>query len=291
MTMSKSTTSKTLSIFWKYTAKYKGLFYVGTFGAVFAVLAQDIIPPFIVSRAFARLQTGYATHNQLSFSTLVPYIVAFSVSMLIGVIIWRIQGYVVWRFEIKTSRDQIVDIFHHLELQGHRFHSNRFGGALVSQANKFTSAYERLMDEFIWSVIPSVTALIASIAVLLFVAYKFAIILTVVVIIYIIIMNWRVRHQFPFNREEAERESERTAALADAITNISNIRSFAREDYELNRFAKSANRTLDAYSRLSIETFKNDSISHTMTNGFRIISFLFGIYAVTSLVPTPVFYT
>ncbi len=132
--MSKSTTSKTLSIFWKYTNRYKALFYAGSFGAMFAVIAQDIIPPFIISRAFAKLQVSYATNHVLSLSTMMPYIYGFSISMIIGLIIWRIQGFAVWRFEIKTNRDQIVDVFHHLELQGHKFHSNRFGGALVSQA-------------------------------------------------------------------------------------------------------------------------------------------------------------
>src|SRR5665213_2239676 len=146
-----STTRKTLDLFWQFTKPYTGLFWFGTFGAVIGVLLQDIIPPFIVSRAFAKLQIAYATHTTLHPGQLAPYLIGFVSSMLISLVFWRLQGYAVWKFEIEGQRDIIVAIFHHLERQGQKFHANRFGGALVSQTNKLVAAYERLMDEFIWS--------------------------------------------------------------------------------------------------------------------------------------------
>jgi ATP-binding cassette subfamily B protein len=278
-----STTSKTLKLFWQYTRPYGGLFWFGTIGAVIAVLAQDIVPPFLVSRAFSKLQTAYATDATLHISHLAPYLIGFLISMTIGLIFWRLQGFAVWRYELSVQRDMAVDIFDHLEHQGTKFHADHFGGALVSQTNKFISAYERLMDEFTWNITTGVTAFAASLVVLFIVTWKFALILLAVVIVYVAVMSWRVKHQFPYNRREAERESERTADLADAITNVANIRAFAQEDYELKRFTASADRLRKAYRELSIETFKNDSISHTMTSSLRVIAFVFGVFAVTNL--------
>ncbi|HVV26306.1 MAG TPA: ABC transporter ATP-binding protein [Candidatus Saccharimonadales bacterium] len=278
-----STTSKTLKLFWRYTVPYAGLFWFGTFGAVIGVLAQDIVPPFLVSRAFSKLQVAYATGASLHVSQLAPYLIGFVISMAVGLIAWRLQGYAVWQYELNAQRDMSIDIFEHLEHQGARFHANRFGGALVSQTTKFIGAYERLMDEFTWSIVTGVTAFTASLVVLFTVAWKFAFILLVVVTVYITVMSWRVRRQFPYNRREAERESERTADLADAITNVGNIRAFAHEDYELKRFTASADRLRQAYRELSVETFKNDSISHTMTSSLRVIAFVFGVFAVINL--------
>jgi ATP-binding cassette subfamily B protein len=278
-----STTSQTLKIYWSHTRPRRGLFWFGTIGAVMGVLAQDIVPPFVVSRAFAKLQVAYATHSNLHSLKLVPYLLVFIGSMLVGLVFWRLQGYAVWQFEIWGQRDLIVTVFQHLELQGARFHANRFGGALVSQANKFVSAYERLMDEFIWNIVPGVTALVAAVIILLIVSYKFALILLGVVLLYMLIMTWRVKHQFPFNRREAELESTRTAAMADVITNVGNVRAFAQEEYELRRFTANADRSRQAYHELAVETFKNDSASHTITNGLRMIAFAFGIFAVTNL--------
>jgi ATP-binding cassette subfamily B protein len=278
-----STTSKTLRLFWHYTKPYTGLFWFGTVGAIIGVLAQDIVPPFLVSRAFSKLQAAYATGATLRVSQLAPYLIGFLISMAIGLIAWRLQGYAVWRYEIAAQRDQAIDIFEHLEHQGMKFHADHFGGALVSQTTKFIGAYERLMDEFTWSIVTGVTAFTASLVVLFLVAWKFALILLAVVTVYIIIISWRVKHQFPYNRREAERESDRTADLADAITNVANIRAFAHEDYELKRFTGSADRLRKAYSDLSVETFKNDSISHTMTSSLRVIAFVFGVFAVVNL--------
>lgn len=275
-----STTSKTLKLFWQTTRPYKGQFSFGVFGAIMGVLAQDIIPPFIVSRAFTLLQSSYSSDTPIDPGTLTPYLVGFTVSMLIGLAFWRLQGYAVWQFEIKGQRDLILRVFKHLSLQGSKFHADRFGGALVSQTTKLIGAYERLMDEFIWNIVPGVTTFIASLAILFVVSYKFALILLAVVALYIAIMTWRVKHQFPFNRREAETESLRTAALADAISNIGNIRAFAHEKHEYDRFGDSAEKVRKAYHDLAIESFKNDSISHTMTNTLRAVAFVFGVYAV-----------
>ena len=278
-----TTTSKTLKLFWQHTKPYSWLFWSGTVGAMLGVISQDIVPPFLVSRAFSKLQVAYATHAMLRVSQLLPYLIGFSISMIIGLIVWRLQGYAVWQYEIKAQRDITLTVFKHLENQGQKFHANRFGGALVSQSTKFISAYEKLMDEFTWNIMTGLTALIASAVVLFIVSYKFALILLAIVVVYIIVMSWRVAHQFPFNRREAERESQRTAAFADAITNIANIRAFAHEDYEMTRFTASADRLRKAYFELSVETFKNDSISHTMTNILRSVAFIFGVYAVINL--------
>lgn len=277
------TTQRTLSIFWQYTKRYPIYFTVGTVGSVLGVLFQDIFPPFIVSRAFALLQTAYATGQPLAWTELLPYVIAFIISMVLALFFWRIQGFAVWQYEIRAQRDLIVDIFKHLTSLGQKFHANSFGGALVSQVNKFVSSYERMMDEFTWSIMTGLTAFLAALTILFIESWRFALILLGIVMIYIVIMSWRVRHQFPYNRREAVTESARTAALADAVTNISNVRAFAHEAYEQKRFRAASDVTYDAYHKLSIETFVNDSISQTMTNGLRIAAFAFGIFAVVNL--------
>jgi len=276
------TTKQTLAIFWRYTQRYRGFFWSGTGGVVLAVIFQDIIPPFIVSRAFAKLQIASAQNHAIDLHQMTPYLVTFGISMLLGLIFWRIQGFATWLYEIKAIRDIITDIFGKLVTQGQRFHADRFGGSLVSQSNKFVGAYERLMDELTWSILPAITVVTASSIILFIVAWKFAVILLSVVAIYMVIMTKRIRHQFPYNRREAEADTMRTGALADAITNTATIRAFAQEDFELKNFRKVADKAYNTYYALSVEQFKNDSISHTMTNSLRVVALVFGIVAVVN---------
>ena len=86
---------KTLSIYWRYTMKYKWLFFFGVFGAIAATIIQGIIPPLIIARLFSKLQLAYQHNHELSFSSFVPYIIAFGITMLAGFILWRLQEFTV----------------------------------------------------------------------------------------------------------------------------------------------------------------------------------------------------
>ena len=273
---------RTLKNLNNYNRKYKKLFWIATLGSIFGVLFQDILAPFAISRAFLKMQSAYARHQYVNFGYLVPYVIAFTVFMILGLIIWRIQGYSAWLIEDKVEKDMIIDAFDKLEHKGQTFHSNRFGGSLVSQVNKYVGAYERLMDEYFWSILTGIVSLLGSLIVLWIVAPKFALLLIAIVIIYVFLISKVVKTQMPYNIELSESESKRTAELADAITNISNIRAFANEEYELDRFKKTAYDTSKKRTKLAFEVFKSDIASHTMTNTFRILAFSYGVIAVTA---------
>lgn len=277
-----STSRKTLSLFWQHTHVYKLWFYVGTIGAVCGVIFQDIIPPLIVARLFEKLQKLSATNSALKFSDFSTHFVLYSLSLLLAVIVWRVQSYFVWKFETYARRDIAMRIYNHLQLQSQRFHADRFGGALVSQTNKFMNGYEKIMDEFIWSITSGLTALLVSLGVLFFVSYKFALILIGIITIYMAIMARRMQKQFPYNRKSAEVESQQTAALADAITNVSTIRAFASEELETKRYHEITGKTLSTNMALAKKVLHTEILSHSQTNTFHIVAMLFGLIAVTS---------
>ncbi len=277
-----STTRKTLGIDWRYTKRYRTDFLIGSIGAGLAVIAQGMVPPFIVSRIFSKLQTAYSHHQPLHFSAFLPYFIWFSLAMIAGIVFWRLQSWFVWRLEIKVRRDMSNDLYDHLQSQSQRFHADRFGGALVSQTNKFVNAYERIMDDFIWNVVPSLTTVVVAVLVLAFISLPYALGLAVITAIYLGLMSRRVVKQMPYNVAQAEAESRQTAALADSITNMGTIRAFAGENYESNRFHGVTNNFYAAYDKLSVEVLKTEALSHVQTNGFQIVSLLAGLIAVTS---------
>lgn len=276
-----STTRQTLSIFWQYNRAYPLLFWAGTIGSALGVIAQGIIPPLVVARTFAKLQQAYSAHTALTFSMFTPYFLLFMLAMLIGVALWRIQSYCVWELETKVKRDMAIAIHNHLQHQSQRFHADRFGGALVSQTNKFMGSYERMMDDFIWNIVSGATTLVVSLGVLVFISFRYSLVLALITVIYLVVMARRMRTQMPYNVAQAEKETEQTAALADAITNVSTVRAFSAEEYEHKRFSGIAGVLHQAYHTLSIEVLKTEALSHIQTNGFSIIAFLFGLLAIT----------
>lgn len=277
-----STTKKTLAIYARYNRRYLTFFLIGTIGAALAGITQGLIPPLIVAHLFSSLQKAYAHHQTLHFSMFAVPFIWYAICMFLGSILWRIQSFCVWQLEEAAQRDIANDIYNHLQEQSQAFHANRFGGALVSQTNKFLSSYERLMDDFIWNIIPSLVAVVVGISVLFFASWQYALVLLAIVVVYLSLMSRRVVKQLPYNTQAAERDSQQTAALADAITNMATIRAFAGEAYESKRFAGVNNKRHQAYHKLSIEVLKTEALSHVQTNGFQVIALLAGLVAVTN---------
>src|ERR1044072_747183 len=92
----------------------------------------------------------------------------------------------------------------------------------------------------------------------LFVAWQLAAIMAVIVAVYMASMTWRIRRQLPYNVAVAEAESDQTAALADAITNMATIRAFAGEHYESKRFQKVTDRVHQKFHALTVEVLKTE---------------------------------
>ena len=277
-----STTRKTLALHWRYTRRYLPEFLIAAIGAVLAVVAQGMLPPYIVARVFSKLQFAYAHHQTLHFSMFTSYFVAFMLAMLAGVVLWRVQSFYTWKFEEKVRRDMANDIYDHLQAQSQRFHADRFGGAIVSQTNKFLGSYLRFTDDFIWTIIPSITTVVVAILVLALISYPYALILLAISVLYLVLMYRRVRQQMPHNVAVAKADSRQTAALADSVTNMGTIRAFAGEGYESRRFRDVTDFTHKKYQKLSVEVLKTEALSQAQTNGFQTISLLAGLIAVTS---------
>ncbi|HEU5004490.1 MAG TPA: ABC transporter ATP-binding protein [Candidatus Saccharimonadales bacterium] len=276
-----STTKLTVKEYWLHTKPYRWLFFAGVFGAAAAVIIQDIVPPFIIAKAFNTLQNVYSTGGQLQFSDLSGYLIAYAAFMLAGVVLWRTQVICVWLYEVKVMRDIANRVFDFIQNLGYRFHTNHFGGALVTQTNRFINSYETLMDSLIWDITSGLATIIASIIFLLFASPAYAAVLTLVSVTYLSIIYRRARGQVPYNRREAARQSDQTAVLADAITNVNTISTFASEKLELNRFKKVTNEKYDASIKLFRYAMKTEIMSHSMTATINIIAFGAGLLAIT----------
>lgn len=284
--MNKSNNSinkKTLKWFWHFGRQDKLFFWVGVIGAGLGSMVKDILPPFIVAKAFNQVQFLLSTGQDVAFNDFKTYILLYVLAMIVGFIVVRIQVWCIWKFEIRTMERIITHLFNHIQVQSAKFHANRFGGALVNQVNKFTNALERFVDELTWGVVVSVVMSISSLILLALINIYLAVILFIVMAVYFAIMVGRMKIQYPYNQELATSESQRTAMLADAITNISTVRAFAGERHENAIFSKQAKKTSKAYYALMKVTLDNEIISHNLTDLMNITAFAVGIFVVTNL--------
>ena len=293
MKTSRSTSNirQTLGLIWRFTKPYPFLFWYGTIGSVLGVMLDSVFPQLIIALAFNRLQSLYAAHAVITFHTIAPYFIAYSITAVGALTIWQTQAMVVWRYEILAMQKIMEYIFRHVEYMDNKFHSDRFGGALVSQANKFVRSYEVLVDAFNWNILNGVTAFFASLVVLLIVSPVYALVFTAVCGAYFVIVYRQMKRQIPYNNRLSHSESITTAKLADAITNVTTIRAFAGETTETRLFKRQTREKTAAHWQLMNVQMKNEFISRSGIGIVKILAFGIGIISIVTLhTPIGAFY-
>ena len=90
---------------------------------------------------------------------------------------WRIVLYLMWTLETIMQRDIANKVFAKLSGETMFFHSNKFGGSLVSQNSKLSSCVERFWGELVWAVLPLVISLTGSIVILSMLLWQYALFL------------------------------------------------------------------------------------------------------------------
>lgn len=279
----KSTTRTIISQFWHFTKPDKWLFTYSLIGSSLGVLLQEILPPVIVAQTFNKIEVAAGSGQAISFKSLLIPIAIYIILSILGLFFWRTQDYTSWNFELNAIKRIFPAIQNHLQNLDSDFHANRFGGSLVSQANKFAGAYERTMDDLIWGIVPFVTAYIASMIVLFVFSPIYATALLLFSVIYFIVLLKRTVLQIPKDRDLASSESTRTAKLADGITNIATIFAFASQKHEKKLFKQQVDATHKKYRDVMQTVMTTHMISHVSMLIISVSAFVIGIYAITNL--------
>lgn len=222
------------SLFWQTAMKYPGRTFTAFFCAATASITGNFLGPLVIATLLNQLQSGTIT-----LASSWPLIGLFVLAQLYGEIIgWRIVLYCNWSMEASAMPDLYKKIFNTLTEQSLTFHSNRFGGALVSQTTKLIGSFEKFWDTVFFMLTPAVSGMIAAITIMSFLFWQYAIVLAVICVVFIITVVIGSRFLLARNREEAQAATASNAYVADAVTNVVTIKSHGHEADELDRLIK-----------------------------------------------------
>ncbi len=240
-----NTTRETIKLFWEHARRYPQFLLPILFVVPITVAFTEFVRPYIISIVLEKISSNNYDPTNLwaSFGT---EIMVFAIVAVVGIVIgWRINTWLIWSLELNVTRDLAQRVFDHLMLMSADFHANRFAGSLVSQANKLTGAYMRFSDATIFNLYTLGIAIVATVIILAPRIPLYAITLIVLSICYIagvVLLSKRVREK---NRLEAEAHSRLTGYLADSISNVMAVKSFAGRQYERDRYWQAASHVRD----------------------------------------------
>jgi len=237
-----------IPLLWRTAMQYPVRTSLAIFGSAATTVIGSFFGPYIISELLNQLQAG-----SVSLSGAVPLIIIYTITQIYGQIIgWRLNLFFAWTMETAAQRDLYQRIFSSLTEQSLAFHSNRFGGALVSQTTKMIGAFERFWDTIIFQVIPSLASVIAATIILSFVFWQYAVFLFVLSILFALTVFFGSKFLAVRNKEEAQASTATNAYVADAVTNIMTIKSHGLESEELEALTEKA----DSWRQKSLATMR-----------------------------------
>lgn len=263
-------------LFWKTSEPYKHRRNLTIFFAMLTLVVTIFVGPLIIAQLLSIIQ-----HNQLhDAKNLWTLIALYSVSGLWSSVIgWRLVLYLVWTFETAMQRDLYARCFSKLTNQTLFFHSNKFGGSLVSQTNKLVGAVESFWDTIIWSILPLVVSLVGSIIVLSTLLWQYALFLLIFSIVFSIVVYYGSKPMAKLTKKEAKASNKLNGQLADVISNVLAVKSSGAEATEQKFFAKTVNSWRNSSLDVMRGFLKVSTVYSSINMVIKIGAIAFAVYA------------
>lgn len=223
---------QTLKLIWDISKPYRKYRDWGILIFITTLIISMFVTPILFANFLEMVQ-----HGQLSGSGVWWLVGWFALATIwtevIGV---RLTIYLFWIFQVAMQRDMYQRIFDKLTNETMFFHSNKFGGSLVSQSNKLVGSIERLWDTVIWSVLPVVISITGAVIVLWFILWQYAVFLLVLSVSFGFAVYFGSKRMIRLNEIEAKASNKVSGHLADTVSNVLAVKSHSAERRELGVF-------------------------------------------------------
>ncbi len=238
MSNQKSRTRRTLHYFWSVLKKRKLALIINFTFTPLAILFGEILVGYEFGKLFQKIVELKPGDSLDALYHIAWLIIAF---YLLQIVFYRINDYTaIWR-QTKGLRDLEQDIFKKLPSHGYRFFSETYGGALVSQVNRFLKSFEQFDDLLFFSYLETFSRTFLAAGILLVIAPPLGLLILVWAPIFIFASAFVSIKKSPITRVEAAADSKVIAFLADAITNMITVKTFARARSESRIFNSVSN--------------------------------------------------
>ena len=226
---------RTLSRFWDVTRMQPGIAALSVIASAGYTLMLTFANTYVMGLVVDRVQASPVPAERV-FSVFGPYVLALVLVNLVGQVLSKLQDYTVYKLEINGNYHLSRLCFDTLSNQSMTFHTSNFGGALVSQTSRFTSGYSQLVDVVVFSLMPMVTSIAATILSLAWQVPTFVLILVVMMVVYIAFVWVMYKRILPLSERTSQAQNRLSGVLSDAVTNILAVKTCGREDFERELF-------------------------------------------------------
>jgi ATP-binding cassette subfamily B protein len=270
---------KTLKLYMSENLRYKKLFFGSNLAWIIGISIQKLALPLIIATTFDKI-ISTSKMGSVYLGLFVDKIIAYIVLMLIAQALIDIALVMLIQMETKVIESLHVRVYEHLLQQSMHFHNSSFGGSLVNQASRLVSGYITITDTLMINITQLIVMSVFSSIVLAFYSPLLAIVVLTWSALFFYTNIKLTRKRTTHSKARAAADSILTGSLADSISNIGAIKTFAEEKYEIRRHSKLAyNRARKGYVYWIISV-KNDAVYGLMMGFIQLLILMLSIFLV-----------
>ncbi|MFN7981946.1 MAG: ABC transporter ATP-binding protein [Vicinamibacterales bacterium] len=207
-------------------------------GAILLPAAADILNQYAPPLVIARLLGRFANNEVLTFSQLLPYVLAFGGLWAVGQICWRVAVALIIRLEVRALKQLYVDTMDELLAKDLAFFQSNYAGSLTKRALVFSRRFEDVFDVLVFQVAPTVLPLVfVSVVLWRYSGWLIVVLLSMLSVTIALVLPAIKRGQSLVDVREAASNT-MAGHLADSISNAEVVRAFARESDERDIHAR-----------------------------------------------------
>lgn len=255
---------RTLHFYWKATTLQWPMFLCAVVVTLGFVFFLSYMNPFIVGKVVDLVSAGRVEPDQV-LNVFGPYMIALVAVNILGQTCSKLQDYFAAKVEIRASYELATRAFDTLANQSMTFHTNRFGGSLVSQTQKFVGAYTTLMDSLVYAVIPIMSAAVFTVTLLAPLVPAYVALLVCLLAVYVLVAYRLYKRILPLNEQTAAAQNALSGELSDSITNILAVKTSGREAHERALYDHANRQVKAADTRRMRATILRGAITSSIT--------------------------
>ncbi|HZL08181.1 MAG TPA: ABC transporter ATP-binding protein [Candidatus Dormibacteraeota bacterium] len=268
----KSPNWKTLRLYVSYWRRYPFL-TVGSLLFSLGLALKATIMPLLVAIALNQLINHHVVNvGLLVFAGCFQFIlICFNHLM---------DGYPISSMHAKVIANLYEDCFEYLSNQDYSFFADNFSGSIVTMASRFAKVYTTFNDTVFFDLLPQITIVLISVGIMSYYSPFIGITTFVFWLFSSLLVVKFALLRLPLRRTAIAKESEQVGELADAITNILTVKTFAAEDRETTRYQKINKTRAGLFLRSWRRAVRNGFIIEVLCVTLQMIVFVGGIVAV-----------
>ncbi len=227
---------KVFKYYFNETKKQKYIFLVMMISMFLVVQLGLIIPYFL--KLFADTMSQGSLNKSDTVSDLMNILYMISFFIFGEWLFWRINEYLVVFIQNNSMKNLELIAFRKINKRGIRFFKDNFAGSLSRKVSRFVTAYEILFDIFYFSFYYELIRIATIFIIFTLKKPLWGAIFLLWSIIFIISSYFYARWKLKYDIKAAEADSRVSAVMVDSISNYLTVKTFAKEEYEIDRFDK-----------------------------------------------------